>query len=238
MSFETPPEWNGSPSGRIDDGLEGTWRSWQSYRWSQGKRGTRCPASPTDVRIPAVQGLRVLKSAVEGAQRSDQAPSAGISPPSDSISSSAAINASMSPVSTSRISAPSRAPPKRGVLPPAAGAAPPPRWRTRPAPDVEDHRHRARRPHPTEGGGHSSTLLVLDLDLEREPRGTPLVNQHRERLSIIWDLPVCGGQGVGAQKCEPDGFPVGWNGSANPAIHPNTPTVSRRSPTSVRRRAQ
>src|SRR5690606_4759975 len=26
MSFETPPEWSGSPSGRVDDGHEGTWR--------------------------------------------------------------------------------------------------------------------------------------------------------------------------------------------------------------------
>ena len=32
MSFETPPGWSGSPSGRVDDGLEGTWRYWQSHR--------------------------------------------------------------------------------------------------------------------------------------------------------------------------------------------------------------
>lgn len=44
MSFETPPGWSGSPSGRVDDVSEGTWQHRQPCRWPQGHQGShvRC----------------------------------------------------------------------------------------------------------------------------------------------------------------------------------------------------
>lgn len=59
MSFVTPPEWSGSPSGRVDDAFEGTWRCRGSSRWSdeQQTRHTAnqcsCPECPSGLAFRA-----------------------------------------------------------------------------------------------------------------------------------------------------------------------------------------
>lgn len=105
MSFETPPEWSGSPSGRDDDVFEGTWRYWQSYQWPHWRQRTACPVSPTDIRIPSAWAQTPGVGEVNlGSVRVIPADAAGIGAyrPQGSLANATAARAPASPCTARR----------------------------------------------------------------------------------------------------------------------------------------